>query len=49
MTDTQKLDQMMTKLRNNIEENTVTCDAPQSKRTYTYRKSPAIKACDVRL
>lgn len=38
----------LNEIRNNVKkENSVKCDYPKSKRTYTYRKSPAIKSADL--
>ena len=51
MTDSQKLQNEINALnakRNAvINENTVSCNAPAIKRTFTYRSSPAIKASDL--
>ena len=53
MTEVQKLqkelNEMNAKRKAVIADNTVACDSPALKRTYTYRKSPAIKASDLAL
>ena len=41
--------EIMETLRTETENNTVKCNAPKLKRTFTYRKTTAIKASDVRL
>lgn len=42
-----ELDEMMERFRAVKAENSVECKAPESKRSFTYRSSPAIKASDV--
>ena len=43
----QELDQMNAKFNQVKSENNVTDNAPKIERSYTYRKSPAIKSTDI--
>ena len=51
MTQAQKLqtemNQMMAEFKQTKEENTVICNAPEFKKTFSYRKTTAIKAHDL--
>jgi len=53
MTETQKLYKELEEMKNTMntskKDNTVKCNAPSLKKTYTYKKQTVITANDVRL